>query len=143
MALLDGQVTAQVTEFFAGLQDPVTIQWYRGPDADTAETFKSLVNEVADLSDLLMIQEATEEPVLEPGHTGSETVTGPIGELLDKDGSRTGIRFVGLPSGHEFGTLLEAIKSVSTHTTGLSAAAEASLAEIQKPVHIQVFTTPT
>ncbi len=143
MALLDSQITAQVTEFFQGLQDPVTLQWYRGPDADTATTFKDLVNEVADLSDLIMIQEGSQEPELEPGHGGTETVTGPIAELLDKDGNRTGIRFVGIPSGHEFGTLLEGIKSVSTHTSGLSKAAEASLAGIQKPVHIQVFTTPT
>lgn len=143
MALLDSQVSSQVKDLFQGLKDPVVLEWYRGPDANTAKTFEDLMNEVADLSDLIMVQEGSEEPLLEPGHPGNETATGPIGELLDKDGHHTGIRFVGIPSGHEFGALLEAIKAVSTHTSGLSAAAEASLATLQKPVHIQVFTTPT
>ncbi len=143
MALLDSQVSSQVKDLFQGLQDPVVLEWYRGPDADTAKTFGELVNEVADLSDLIMVQERSEAPLLEPGHPGTETVTGPIGELLDKEGKRTGVRFVGIPSGHEFGSFLEAIKAVSTHTSGLSAATEASLSTVQKPVHIQVFTTPT
>jgi glutaredoxin-like protein len=54
-----------------------------------------------------------------------------------------GIRFYGIPLGYEFVTLLEAIKDVSRGSTGLPPEAKASLAEIQTPVHLQVFTTPT
>ena len=54
-----------------------------------------------------------------------------------------GIRFYGVPMGYEFVTLLEAIKDVSRGGTDLPPEAKVSLAQIQKPVHLQVFTTPT
>jgi len=54
-----------------------------------------------------------------------------------------GIRMYGLPSGYEFGTLVEAILDVSSGDSGLSDPTRAALKEIMKPVHVQVFSTPT
>jgi glutaredoxin-like protein len=54
-----------------------------------------------------------------------------------------GIRFYGNPSGFEFPSVIEAIKDVSRGTTSLSAESKAALATITRPVHIQVFITPT
>jgi glutaredoxin-like protein len=54
-----------------------------------------------------------------------------------------GIRFYGIPLGYEFVTLLEAIKDVSRGSTELPTEAKAVVAQIQQPVHLQVFTTPT
>ncbi|MHB1610784.1 MAG: hypothetical protein ACYCT0_03740 [Sulfobacillus sp.] len=143
MALLDSQVSQQVSQFFDGMQDAVTVEFYAGPEAEMAETFNELINEVADLSDLVMVKTTEKAPMLEPGHGGNETITGPVAELLDNTGNRTGVRFLGIPSGHEFGAFLEALKAVSTHTSGLSDQAREALATISKPLHIQVFTTPT
>jgi len=58
----------------------------------------------------------------------------------DKD---YGIRMYGLPSGYEFGTLVEAILDVSSGDSGLSEPTRTALKEIAKPVHVQVFSTPT
>jgi len=54
-----------------------------------------------------------------------------------------GIRFYGIPSGYEFVSLLSDIKMVSSGKTQLSAAALEKVKQINKPVHIQVFVTPT
>jgi len=54
-----------------------------------------------------------------------------------------GIRFYGIPMGYEFVTLLEAIKDVSRGSTDLPPETKASLTQIQQPVHLQVFSTPT
>ncbi len=54
-----------------------------------------------------------------------------------------GIRFYGIPSGYEFTSLIEAIVSVSTGETGLSAESLEVLARLTEPVHLQVFVTPT
>ena len=54
-----------------------------------------------------------------------------------------GIRFFGAPSGYEFMALIEDIADVSSGKTNLSAQAKEKLHNIRKPVHIQVFTTPT
>lgn len=53
------------------------------------------------------------------------------------------VRFYGIPSGYEFGSLIEAIVDVSKGTTDLSDATRAELGKITQPVHIQVFVTPT
>ncbi len=143
MAYLDDKIRGQVTEFFQDLKDTVTVQIYPGPSEETAQVFTDLANEVADLSDLIMVTRTTNVPVLEPGHPGDETISGPVANLLDHQGKETGIRFIGIPSGHEFGAFLEDLKAVSTHQSGLSEKAKQALDAISHPVHIQVFTTPT
>jgi hypothetical protein len=69
----------------------------------------------------------------EPG-TDGET------EFVEHD---YGIRFYGVPSGHEFMSLIGAILDVSTGDSQLSPASRALAAHITAPTHIQVFTTPT
>ena len=54
-----------------------------------------------------------------------------------------GIRFFGIPSGYEFVSLLEAIKMLSTGDHGLNPKTVEKITSINKPIHIQVFITPT
>ena len=54
-----------------------------------------------------------------------------------------GIRFYGIPSDYEFGSLIEDIVDVSRSDTNLSDDIKAQIAQINKPVHLQVFVTPT
>ena len=54
-----------------------------------------------------------------------------------------GIRFYGIPSGYEFSSLLEDIVDVSKADSGLNEGSKALLKQIDKPMHLQVFVTPT
>lgn len=54
-----------------------------------------------------------------------------------------GIRFYGIPAGYEFATFLDVILLVSSGSSGISSNFQKEIQEIQKPVHIQVFVTPT
>lgn len=54
-----------------------------------------------------------------------------------------GIRYYGIPAGYEFPVLVEDIIDVSRGATSLSDSIKKKLAEIKKPVHIQVFVSPT
>ncbi len=54
-----------------------------------------------------------------------------------------GVRLFGIPSGYEFGTLIEDIRLVSSGDPALSDATLAELATLSSPVTIQVFVTPT
>jgi glutaredoxin-like protein len=58
----------------------------------------------------------------------------------DKD---YGIRYYGVPSGYEFSALLDALMHVSRRKTRLSEDTRRMLAEIDKPITMQVFVTPT
>jgi len=58
----------------------------------------------------------------------------------DKD---YGIRFFGIPSGYEFTSVIEDIVDVSKGESGLQDKTKEAVAGITKPVHLQVFVTPT
>jgi alkyl hydroperoxide reductase subunit AhpF len=53
------------------------------------------------------------------------------------------IRFYGLPAGYEFSTLLDAILAISSGDSGLLATSRNKLAQLSKPLHLEVFVTPT
>ncbi len=53
------------------------------------------------------------------------------------------IRFYGIPAGHEFGALVGSIVDASKGVTPLPDDVVADIKALDKPVHIQVFTTPT
>lgn len=55
----------------------------------------------------------------------------------------TGIRFYGVPEGHELISLVDAILLVASRDSGLSDESRARLAEVEEPIDIQVFVTPT
>ena len=60
-----------------------------------------------------------------------------------RNGKDYGIRFYGLPAGYEFSNLLDAIVAVSQGDSGLEPETREKLQAISRPVHLQVFTTPT
>jgi len=54
-----------------------------------------------------------------------------------------GIRFYGMSSGYEFNSLVGAVVDVSRGESGLSKKSKEALKELDQPVHMQVFVTPT
>jgi glutaredoxin-like protein len=54
-----------------------------------------------------------------------------------------GIRFFGVPAGYEFTAFVDDIIDISKGTTSLSENIKKKLADIKKPVHLQVFVSPT
>ncbi len=64
--------------------------------------------------------------------------------LLIPEGEETArVRFFGIPSGYEFGSLIEDIIDISQGTTSLSSETKEKLAKLTSDIHIQVFVTPT
>ena len=54
-----------------------------------------------------------------------------------------GVRFYGIPSGYEFTGFIETMIAVSRGESELSEATREALADLEEPVHLQVFVTPT
>jgi hypothetical protein len=82
--------------------------------------------------------------------TGSTSAAEPAVGTEEPDASRAtaaelgaNVRFLGLPGGYEFSTLLADVVDVSKGRTDLSPAALEAVRAIDTPVHIQVFVTPT
>jgi len=62
--------------------------------------------------------------------------------LVSDDGDSR-IRFLGAPSGYEFIALVQALLLVGGRAPALSDGSLALLAAVDRPVTMQVFTTPT
>ncbi len=54
-----------------------------------------------------------------------------------------GVRYYGVPAGYEFAAFVDDIIDVSRGTTSFSETLKKKIAEIKKPVHLQVFVSPT
>lgn len=148
--MLSSSVQRQLQQVFAGLEAPVTLLVFTNSEGDgTARDIdqdaKDLVEEVAGFTDGKVSIEAHDLAAKD----GFATVYGidkvPAIAVLGGPGGKRdfGIRFFGVPSGYEFGTLIEDIAMVSRQRSDLSATTRETLARLQAPLHIQVFVTPT
>jgi alkyl hydroperoxide reductase subunit AhpF len=142
MALIREEVAQQLREEFAHLAGPVRLAVFSQTLADpNSEQVKRLVEELAALEPRITVEsfnfvlDAEKVQALGIRRTPAIAIMG--GE---KD---YGVRFYGLPSIYEFGTLIEAIMDVSSGQSGLSEATRTALAQVTQPVHLQVFSTPT
>lgn len=142
MPLLRDDVAAQLREEFARLVNPVRLAVFSqalvGPES---EQVRRLVEELAALDPRLSAE--FYNFVLDEDKTEAlGIVRTPAIAILgtEKD---YGIRFYGLPSGYEFGTLVDAVLDVSMGESGLSEETRSALGAVGRPVHIQVFSTPT
>ncbi|MDO8725860.1 MAG: thioredoxin family protein [Candidatus Methanoperedens sp.] len=54
-----------------------------------------------------------------------------------------GIRYYGMPTGYEFPVIVDDIIDVSRGATSLPDSVKNRLSEIKKPVHLQIFVSPT
>lgn len=100
-----------------------------------------LLREVAELSDKLKLETynlITDKVIADTFNVDKIPATVVMSEEKDY-----GIRYYGIPSGYEFASLLESIEMVSTGKTQLSEGVIEKVKQIDKPVHIQVFVTPT
>ncbi|HJS58832.1 MAG TPA: hypothetical protein VKA01_12085 [Vicinamibacteria bacterium] len=142
MTLITDDVVAQLKEEFQSLAEPVTLavafQTLQDPES---ENVKRLVEEVAALDPKLSVEPVNfvldKDRVLALGFTRTPAIA-----VLGKDKDH-GIRLYGMPSGYEFGTLIDAILLVSRGDSGLGDDTKAALQAIERPVHVQVFSTPT
>ena len=146
---LDDSLRAQLAEAFAVLDRDVEMVVYTSgrlvlPGQEPAGEEKAtlaLLREVADTSDRLEVVERslTADPAIrERGIVRSPTIL-----LRERGSERDNLRFVGMPAGYEFQTLVEALRMVGTGETGLGEESTARIAVLDAPVRLQAFVTPT
>lgn len=144
--LLNEQVVSQINQTFEQLKSPVHILFFGSQDhceycADT----RQLLEEVAAIDEKLSlsiydIQDHADIAV----KFNVDKV--PAIVVAAKDGDQVidfGIQYSGIPAGHEFGTLINDILLVSGRDSGLSEEVREFLKNLSKPLHLQVFVTPT
>ena len=142
--LLNDDVKNQVRPMLAELTHEVELKVFTGgsivvPGSDATgyqdETL-SLLRELAELSDKITV---TEEAIAASDEAKAAGITRAPTIVFRRMGeTRTNLRFLGLPSGYEFTTLLEGIRLVGTDHD-----LDDKVGELDEPLTLQTFVTPT
>ena len=141
MPLLDAKTRQAVAAELADLKNPVKLVMFTQTfECQYCAETRQLCEELADLSDQLSVEVCnfvTDQDKAE--EYGIDKIPA-IAVIGAKD---YGVRFYGIPSGYEFMSLLDAIKTVSAGEVELMPETMAFLSSLKEPLHIQVFITPT
>ena len=145
MSLLDNDTRKQITEMFESLNKPVKMVvftqefecQYCKETRQIAEELSALSDKISldvydfvansDLADQYGVDKIPATVILEGGEAGKDY----------------GIRYYGIPSGYEFSSLIHDVMMISGGDPQLSQEMVDWLAELETPVHLQVFVTPT
>ncbi|HEV8674259.1 MAG TPA: hypothetical protein VGX21_09435 [Methylomirabilota bacterium] len=141
MAILTDKDREGVTEELKKLTGPVKLVVFGSQlGSEYSIETERLVREVAECSDKVAVEVYNLHIDREKATTyGIERVPAVVVEGA-KD---YGIRFFGIPMGYEFTNLIDGMLVAASGESKLSAETLQRLSGLDKPVHIQVFTTPT
>jgi glutaredoxin-like protein len=132
------------------LEGPVTLELFIEPKSEIVipgraacelcEETRALLEDVASLSDRITLNV---HDVRTEGELAGKMGVRQVPTLIVSGAAKGVVRYVGIPAGLEFGTLLEDLEAVGRGTAALAEGTREKLAALAKPVHIQVFVTPT
>jgi len=144
--LLNDAIIEQVREVFDQLQEPVEVLFF-GQEAgcEYCEDTLQLVQEIVALSDKLGVRvyDLDRDASIAQQYKVDKA---PGIVIAGRDGDQVqdyGIRYAGIPAGHEFSSLVHDLILVSGRDSGLDAKTRQFLAGLKEPILLQVFVTPT
>lgn len=141
MQLIRDEDTAAIRERLNEAVNPVRlVHFTQELNLEYGREAKQLIEELATLSDKVSVEVFN---FLLDKEKAAEYGVDKVPATVVRNSKDFGVRFYGLPAGYEFSNLLDAILTVSSGDSGLSAASRERLAQITAPVHLQVFVTPT
>ncbi len=144
---LSEQVIQQVRDVFKGLSHPVEVIFFssQSQNCEYCEQTLQLLGEVAALSDQLTFQERDlEQDAALAAQYGVDKAPAMVFTAREDDRLIDyRIRFYGIPLGSEFTTFINDLLLVSRRDSGLSPETRQFLQSLPRPVHLEVFVTPT
>jgi alkyl hydroperoxide reductase subunit AhpF len=148
MALLAPAEQEKLRESFNEMTAPVRLLFFTQTiDCEPCAQTRRILDELPALSDKIAIEEVNF--VLDKDQAAQYAVDRvPAIAVLGQNGSGEAtrdsrIRFLGTPSGYEFISLVQAIRLVGGAGSNLTEANRQRIAAVDRPVTMQVFTTPT
>lgn len=139
--LLNEETTNQVKEFLKPMKEAVTfVLFTKSGECNTCLETRMLLSEVASLSDKITFVEKDLEKNSDEASLYDVTLA-PSFIMLDKDGVYQGVKFNGIPAGHEINSFLTAVLDMSGLDYQLDSKIIERLNKIDKDVNIKVFVT--
>ncbi|PWH14598.1 MAG: glutaredoxin [Anaerolineae bacterium] len=145
--LLPAEIVRQIREVFQQLKHPVQILFFgTQKHCEYCTEIRQLLEEVSELSDLIGLSVYDVEQDADLAKLYRVEGKAPATIIAAREGEQItdfGIRYLGIPSGHEFTTLIQAILLVSARDSGLTPQSREYIQSLTKPLHLEVFVTPT
>ena len=141
MPLLDEKTREEVATELADLEKPVKLVMFTQDfECQFCKETRELCEEVAELSDQISVEIYD---FVADKDKADEYGVDKIPAIVVVGAKDYGVRFFGIPSGYEFMSVLDGIKTVAAGQVELMPETLAFLEELKEPLHLQVFITPT
>ncbi len=144
--LLDEEIRSQVREVFKDMDQEIAVLFFgKEQDCETCADTYQLLQEVSELSDKISLARYDLEhdaAIAQQYHV--DKAPGIV--IAAKDGDQItdyGVRYAGIPAGHEFSSLIHDFLLVSSRDSGLAQETRDLLKKVNQAVLLQVFVTPT
>ncbi len=145
--LLNDEISARIKDMFKNqLINPIELNYFINKDqCENCEEANQLFEELANLSGEITFSTYYIEghPELAQSYNIQQT---PALVICGREHDKSidyGIRFLGIPSGYEFSSLIQTIGLVSRRDSGLKPETREELKTLQVPVSLRVFVTPS
>ena len=141
MKMFNEEVKSQLKEIFNDLGGDVTIALFtKEGECPSCEETTSYMEEVEELSDLIHLKKYDISKDSDLAREYNVTMVPSI-VLLNKDGKYEGVKFNGIPAGHEINSFIPALLEVSGRVSEVPKELEERIKKIDKPTNIKVFVT--
>ncbi len=124
--MLDNTMKTQLKAYLERLTKPVELVATLGDDAKSQEV-RELLADIKELSDKITVVEKNDADERKPSF------------LITNPGVDTGVRFAGVPLGHEFTSLVLALLHVGGHPSKESADLLEQVKNIDTPLHFETY----
>lgn len=143
MGLLSPQDEATLKQHLAPISMPVQLLLFTQTigGSETGDVAKQVLNEIASLNDKVTVVEKSF--VLDTEDKAKYNIDKAPAIVILSDGVDTRMRMYGAPTGYEFVGLVEAIIVAGTGKIDVDPETMKWIQAVDKPTHIQVFSTPT
>ncbi|CUO20305.1 Thioredoxin reductase [Turicibacter sanguinis] len=136
-ALLNDALRGQIATVLGRMENNVTLVTIVDPTNEKSIELRDLVIDIANLGDKLeaVVKTKGEDAELEAKVNADKF---PVVALIDKDGNYAGVKFHGVPGGHELNSFLLAIYNLAGPGQALDASVLEAIKAVDKKVNIKV-----
>lgn len=136
-ALLNDALRGQIATVLGRMENNVTLVTIVDPTNEKSIELRDLVIDIADLGDKLeaVVKTKGEDAALEAKVNADKF---PVVAFLDKDGNYAGVKFHGVPGGHELNSFLLAIYNLAGPGQALDTSVLEAIKAVDKKVNIKV-----
>jgi len=124
--MLSNDILQAIKQYTASMEVPLTFVLQSG-EHEKREELKTFLSDVASANELMKVEER------------ETALRSPISFLIEVDGKDTGIQFSGIPSGHEFNSLILAVLQATGTPLNLDQSLQNMVGKVSETLHFEVF----